>query len=127
MMAPKLFPAWPGAVTALRRLALGDGMLDIALPWLGERFRPAEQQSEPHMALWQAKLRACVDALEQEADALAAGRLTIGHIAIGIALSYLDFRFSELLWRDGHPRLAAWHATFDARPSVVANPPVDDR
>ena len=32
-------------------------------------------------------------------------RLTIGHIAIGIALSYLDFRFADLAWRDGHPRL----------------------
>ena len=68
---PKLFPAWPERLTALRRLALGDGMLDIALAWLGERFRPAERQSEPHMALWEAKIRACVDALEQEADALA--------------------------------------------------------
>ena len=57
----------PNGLTALRRLALGDGMLDIALAWLGERFRPAERQSEPHMALWQAKLRACVDALEDEA------------------------------------------------------------
>jgi hypothetical protein len=34
---PKLFPAWPERLTALRRLALGDGMLDIALAWLGER------------------------------------------------------------------------------------------
>jgi glutathione S-transferase len=124
---PKLFPDWPERLTALRRLALGDGMLDIALAWLGERFRPVEKQSEPHMALWRAKLLACIDALERDADALAAGRFTIGHIAIGIALSYLDFRFGDLAWRDGHPRLAAWHATFDARPSVRANPPIDDR
>ena len=124
---PKLFPAWPERLTALRRLALGDGMLDIALAWLGERFRPAEKQSAPHMALWQGKIRSCVAALEQEADALAASRFSIGHIAIGIALLYLDFRFDDLGWRDGHPRLAAWHARFDARPSVVANPPVDDR
>jgi len=123
----KLFPAWPERLTALRRLALGDGMLDIALAWLGERFRSPEKQSGPHMALWQAKIRACVDALEQEAETLTAGSLTIGHIAIGIALSYLEFRFGNLRWRDGHSRLAAWHATFDARPSVVANPPVDDR
>ena len=54
---PKLFPAWPERLTALRRLALGDGMLDIALAWLGERFRPAEKQSAPHMALWQGKIR----------------------------------------------------------------------
>jgi glutathione S-transferase len=123
----KLFPDWPERLAALRRLALGDGMLDIALAWLGERFRPPERQSAPHMALWQDKLRCCVDALEQEADVLAAGRLTIGHIAIGNALAYLDFRFSDLNWRDGHPHLAAWHATFAARPSVQANPLVDDR
>jgi glutathione S-transferase len=124
---PKLFPDWPDRLTALRRLALGDGMLDIALAWLGERFRPLEKQSQPHMMLWQAKTRCCIDALEQEADALAASRFAIGHIAIGIALAYLDFRFADLNWRDGHPRLAAWRATFDARPSVLANPPVDDR
>jgi len=124
---PRLFPDWPDRLVALRRLALGDGMLDIALAWLSERFRPTEKQSEPHMTLWEGKLRSCVDALEHEADALATDRFSIGHIAIGNALSYLDFRFGELNWRDGHPRLAGWHATFDARPSVQANLPVDDR
>ena len=120
-------PTGPSASTALRRLALGDGMLDIALAWLGERFRPQEKQSEPHMDLWRGKIRNCVDALEREADALAASRFTIGHIAIGIALGYLDFRFADLNWRDGHARLAAWQAVFDARPAVQANPPIDDR
>ncbi len=120
----KLFPAGAERWTALRRLALGDGMLDVALAWLGERFRPAERQSAPHMALWETKLRSCVAALEQES---LEGQLTIGHIAIGIALSYMDFRFAELAWREGHPKLAGWHAWFDARPSVLANPPIDDR
>jgi glutathione S-transferase len=124
---PRLFPEWPDRLMALRRLALGDGMLDIALAWLGERFRSVEKQSAPHMALWRSKLRCCVDALEGEADALAAAPFSIAHIAVGTALSYLDFRFNELNWRDGHPRLATWHATFDARASVLANPPVDDR
>ena len=125
---PKLFPpTWPDRGVALRRLALGDGMLDAALPWLGERFRPAERRSQPHMDLWREKLVACVAALEHEADALANSRLTIGHIAIGVALGYLDFRFDELRWREGHPRLAAWQATFNQLPSVLANPPVDDR
>ncbi len=125
---PKLYPAaWPERLVALQRHALGQGMLDIALAWLGERFRPAERQSEPHMALWRTKLRACADALEQEADALAASGFTVGHLAAGVALAYLDFRFADLAWRDGHPRLAVWHATFDARASVRANPPVDDR
>ena len=113
--------------TALRRHALGQGMLDAALACIGERFRPAERQSAPHMELWLLKLRSCVDALEAEADALTADAFTVGHLAIGVALSYLDFRFAELGWRKGHERLAGWHAGFDARPSVQANPPVDDR
>jgi len=124
---PKLFPTGPERITAMRRLALGDGMLDVALALLSERFRPAERQSQPHMDLWRGKLVACVPALEKEADALASSPYSIGHLAIGIALAYLDFRFAELNWRDGHPKLAAWHATFNARPAVAANPPVDDR
>ena len=124
----RLFPeAWPARGTALRRLALGDGMLDVALAWLGERFRPADRQSAPHMALWREKLLACVDALEAEAPALAADPFGIGHVGIGVALGYLDFRFAELAWREGRPRLAAWQEGFDARASVRANLPVDDR
>jgi glutathione S-transferase len=125
---PKLFPAtWPARLVALRRHALGQGMLDSALPLLAEGFRPADKQSEPHKELWRAKLRACVKALEHEADDLATGPFTVGHLAIGVALGYLDFRFADLNWRAGHPKLTAWHATFDARPSVQANVPVDDR
>jgi glutathione S-transferase len=125
---PKLYPtAWPERILALRRHALGQGMLDAALLLLAEGFRPEERQSEPHKALWRAKLRAAVDALEQEADALAASAFTVGHLTLGVALDYLDFRFSALRWRDGHPQLAAWHAAFDARPAVQANLQVDDR
>jgi glutathione S-transferase len=65
-------------------------------------------------------------ALEREVPALAASRFDLGHIALGVAPSYLDFRFPGERWREGHPRLADWHAGFDARPSVRANLPVDD-
>lgn len=124
----KLIPAGGAAwLAALRRHALGNGMLDVALAALGERFRPGARQSEPHLALWHLKLRTCVDALEQEAEALARDPFNIGHLAIGVALDYLDFRFDSMKWRDGHLKLAAWHATFNTRPSVVANPPIDDR
>mgnify|MGYP003705317517 CR=1 FL=1 len=68
-----------------------------------------------------------VEALRGEAEALAGSGFTMGHLAIGTALAYLDFRFADLRWRDGHPRLAAWHETFNARPSVIANAVVDDR
>jgi glutathione S-transferase len=120
----KLYPtAWPERLTALRRHALGQGMLDNALPLLSEGFRPADKQSEPHKDLWRAKLRACVDVLEDEAESLASTQFSVGHIAIGVALGYLDFRFDVLGWRNDHPKLTAWHATFNARPSVAANMP----
>src|ERR1700742_723974 len=54
----RLYPAaWPERLTALRRHALGQGMLDNALPLLAEGFRPSERQSEPHKQLWRAKMR----------------------------------------------------------------------
>ena len=123
----KLFPADPAArLVALRRHALGNGMLDFLLAWVGERWRPEERRSAPHMELWAAKLTACVDALEVEAPALAATPYGVGHLAIGIALGYLDFRFAAESWRAGRPRLASWYETFAARPAVQAVPVVDD-
>ena len=89
-----------------------------------ERLR--EQPSEIHLRSAAVRSAAVLDSLEREADALAASPLDIGHIAIGCALSHLDFRFAEEDWRKGHPRLAIWYAVFAARPSVEATLPVDD-
>ena len=122
----KLFPPPPERWTALRRQALGDGMLDTLVPWRGELARPAQQQSEKYIAAYRLKTAASIDTLEDEAAALGAARFSIGHIAIGVALGYLDFRFADMDWRAGHPRIAAWYETFRARPSVAANQPVDD-
>ena len=52
-------------------------------------------------------------------------RFDVGHIALGCALSYLDFRFATLGWRSGRGALAAWHAGFEARPSARATEVVD--
>jgi len=123
----KLFPEkFPERLVALRRHALGDGMLDTMLMWRGEQLRPASNQSIKHMQAWKLKTNVSVDTLEGEADALAASRFSIGHIALGVALGYIDFRFPELAWRNGHPRLASWYETFAARPSVTANAPMDE-
>jgi hypothetical protein len=71
--------------------------------------------------------RAALCALEREAIDLRATAFSIGHIAIGCALSYLDFRFAAEDWRNAHPQLAVWHATFAGRASARATEPVDDR
>jgi glutathione S-transferase len=121
----KLFPQHGRArIVALRRQALGDGFLDLLVLARNERMRA--QPSQAHLESAAMRTSATLAHLEQEAEALAVSPLSIGHIAIGCALSYLDFRFAEQDWRRGHPRLANWHASFAARPAVQATTPVDD-
>jgi glutathione S-transferase len=124
---PKLFPLpFEERMTALRRQALGDGLLDALVLWRGELSRPVEQQSQPYLKSFSVRNEATLAALEHETPALESSAYSIGHVAIGCALSYLDFRFADRQWRQDHPRLARWHATFAARPSVRVTEPVDD-
>jgi glutathione S-transferase len=124
---PRLFPAdGPARFTALRRQALADGLLDTLILWRGERMRPEALRSTPHLDAFRVKTVSALDALDREAAALGADPFTIGHLAIGVALDYLTFRFEDFDWRSGRPALVAWHATFAARPSVAAVPIVDD-
>jgi glutathione S-transferase len=123
--APKLHPSEPRArLVALRRQALGDGFLDMLVLLRDERMRA--HPSDVHKASAAVRKAAVLNSLDQEAAALAAAPFGIGHIAIGCALSYLDFRYADEAWRKPHPRIADWHATFAARPSVRATEPVDD-
>ena len=122
---PRLFPAeLRMRLLALRRQALGDGFLDLLVLLRDERMRA--QPSQGHLASAAVRKRAVLESLEIEATELAASQFGIGHIAIGCALSYLDFRYADEDWREGHPRLANWHKGFAARPSVLATEPIDD-
>jgi len=124
MAGGTLFPQdWAARLVALRWQALGSGMLDISLLRLTERNKPEAMRSAAHQALWEGKILCSLDWLEGQAGALAATPLNIGHIAVGVALGYLDFRFAAEDWRAGRPGLAAWAAGFNARPSVAANLP----
>jgi glutathione S-transferase len=121
---PRLFPAaGPARIESLRRQALGNGAMDFLLLWRGELGRAAPDQRI--LDGFVAKQAAVLAALEAEAAALAAGPLDIGRVAIGCALSYLDFRWPDAGWRATHPALAAWHDGFAARPSVRATEHVD--
>ncbi|MBI3114041.1 MAG: glutathione S-transferase N-terminal domain-containing protein [Rhodospirillales bacterium] len=120
----KLFPADGEARwRALKLQALGDGMTDAGILRLLEGRRPKELQWDK----WtdrQAKVVArAMDALEDEADAMAKGPITIGHIAVGCSLGWLDFRFPELGWRKQRPALADWYDDFADRKSMVATAP----
>ncbi len=105
--------------TALTWQALGDGLLDLLILWRNEREKPESRQTPEWLSAFAQKAAATLDRLESIAGELAAGKYGIGQITIGCALSYLDFRFEELRWRDGRPKLALWHASFSKRPSSV--------
>jgi glutathione S-transferase len=91
-------------------------------------MRPANERS----ATWDEKQKTIVgralDLLEKEAKDLGkptAKNTTLGHIAIGCALGYLDFRFATDNWRDGRPKLAAWYEAYSKRASMAATTPKD--
>ncbi len=120
---PKLFPTDATRWGALRQQALGTGWLDLLVLWRNAREQPVPPKA--WIDGFVLKNDATLAALEAEAPALAGGPMTIGHIAIGCALAYLDFRYADMGWRNGRPALAAWFAGFAARPSMVATAVVD--
>jgi glutathione S-transferase len=124
---PKLFPARADARwDALRRHALADGMLETGILWLGERTRPAAQQSAEMHAACERKLRSALAAAELEAGRLEGDAPDVGDLTLGVALGYLDFRYADLNWRDAAPRLAGSYAVLAARPSFVSTQPYDE-
>ena len=102
--------------TALRQQALGDGILDAGVL---NRYETAVRPKDKQWAEWSAgqmrKIRNGLAALD--------GPLTIGPIAIGCALGYLDFRYAGEGWRERHPALAKWYAEFAKRKSMLATVP----
>ena len=118
-----LFPAaGPERWTALRLQALADGLCDAAVARRLETLRPENLRSDTWIARQTtAMVRAC-DALEGWVDDLS-GPVTIGSLAVLVALGYLDLRFAEDNWRAGRPKLAAWFETASKRPSFQATKP----
>lgn len=114
-----LFPAkGPARWTALRRHALGNGLLDALLLWRSEIGKPAARQTPEWLSTFALKTRNALAVIEGDADALAATPFDIGHVGIGAALAYLDFRFGDFGWRKDHPRTDAWMQQFSQRESV---------
>lgn len=118
--AAHLFPVGgPPRWRALTRQALADGLLDMLLLWRAEMRRPEPERNAALFATWAQRRDGALDRCEAEAGV---GALDIGDIAIGVLLSYLDFRFPEFDWRAGRPRLADWQAAIERRPSFAQTP-----
>jgi glutathione S-transferase len=108
---------------ALRWHALGDGLLDVLILWRNERER--EHPSRALADAFELKTRASLKLLDAEAESIGSAPFSIGHVTLGCALGYLDYRFDAFGWRALAPRLAAWFATLQARSSFRSTEPVD--
>ena len=113
--------------TTLTLEAHVDGILDAAILCVYEvRCRNEEIRSADWVAGQHAKISRGLDALESRWLGHLAGPMDIGHIGVGCALGYLDFR-AEMggwpSWRIGRPGLAAWGDSFLERSSMRVTAP----
>lgn len=120
-----LFPNGAKRWTTLSLQALANGLLDILILWRNERDKPVEKQTTSWIDGFSLKADAALDHFERLSGELGAASFDIAHVTLGCCLSYLDFRFADLNWREAHPNLAAWHETFRARPSARATEVID--
>jgi glutathione S-transferase len=109
--------------------ALADGVLDALIlarleaNWAG---RTKAQRSTAWIDRQLGKTHASLKAMSQglgDKPFCAGIYLSLGDIAVGCALGYLDFRFPEIDWRASHPNLAKLHEKLALRQSFIDTKP----
>jgi glutathione S-transferase len=106
----------------LKAEALADGLMDCAVGMSAEKRKPEGERSSWMVRRWTAAIHRACDAMMGEIAALPAG-FTLGHLALAVALGYVDFRHPHLAWRDGRPDLAAWYAGQEHRRCLTETAP----
>jgi glutathione S-transferase len=104
---------------ALKKYGLGRGLIDAAFGvTIERRFHDAGGQ----LALadrWLAAIGRALVSLEHDEELLAAnGTVDLGDLALGVGLSYAEFRLPEVQWKSSSPRLLGWADRLAARPSM---------
>jgi len=109
--------------------ALADGLCDAAIlvrlerTWAG---RKAKERSEAWIERQLGKVHSSLQAMSQglgERGYCAGTHLSLGDVAVGCALGYLDFRFPEIAWRESYPNLAKLSDRLALRPSFADTRP----
>ena len=109
--------------------ALADGVMDAAVlarmeqAWPG---RPPEQRCDAWIERQLGKINAALTAMGQglgEKPFCHGIHFSLADVAVGCALSYLDFRFPQMDWRKPHPNLAKLYDKLLQRPSFQDTQP----
>lgn len=124
MAGSGLYPTGSRLWDTLTLEATADGILDAALLMVYEgRLRPEDKQMPEWVEGQWLKIARSLDAIESRWMAHLAGPFDMGHIAIGTAIGYIEFRHTARNWRENRPHLAAWFDKLSERPSMVATAP----
>jgi glutathione S-transferase len=128
-VAPHLLPADALEAVRVRQTeALADGIADAAVAIVFESRRPEAQRSDAEIARQQDKIERSLAELERRAAGrhwLHGDNISLGDIAVGVALAYLDLRLPQFDWRTSQPLLTALAARLFERASFVdTRPPV---
>ena len=115
-----LFPHGAARWRALKFQAIGDGILDAAVPRRAAQTQPADDARIALVARYEQTVARALDTLEADPPA---DRLDIGAITVACALGYLDFRYPQEPWRPAHPKLAAWFEKMAQRPEITQTAP----
>ena len=110
--------------------ALADGVLDagvaarLELTWAG---RSDGERSgawvERQLGKVHTALAAMSKGLADKPWCCNGNHLTLADIAVGCALSYLDYRFAQIDWRSTHPNLLRLSDKLNARQSFIDSQP----
>jgi len=124
--SPSLIPSHGEARWTVQRWHfLAQGILDATVARLMETRRPADKQLPEAIAKQEAKIAASLKFAAQELPDnpyLVGNALTVADIAMGTALAYVDFRYTNA-WRQIHPALSAWGQRMASRPSFQSTAP----
>lgn len=107
--------------------ALADGLLDAALlARLEHTQREPAERSERWVRRQLGKIDSALVAMAHglaDRTWCAGNHYSLADVAVGCALSYLDFRFPDIAWRERHPNLVAFHDKIVKRQSFVDTEP----
>lgn len=113
----------PARWEVLRLQALADGILDATLNISCEYRRPAEERSATWVAHWASAIDRGLDELEKQVEAFP-DEMNAGTIAAACVPDYVALRASDHVnWRQGRPKLAAWHDAISTRSSLKETHP----
>lgn len=109
--------------------ALADGVMDAALLARMEAVwskRTEAQRSQAWIDRQLGKIDASLEAMSKglgDKPFCTGIHLSLADIAVGCALSYLDFRFPQIGWRNDHPSLVRLLEKLEQRPSFAETRP----